>query len=68
MKDKTIDTTKEFMKGAVLGYCQSRNPEEVSDLFDDTFKYLNRNKAADIVLAITASFFAHYDKEDKNGK
>lgn len=66
MKDKTIDTTKEFMKGAILGYCQTRTPEEVGELFDITFQHLKRNKAADVCLAITAQFFAHYDKENKN--
>lgn len=66
MKDKTVDTTKEFMKGAILGYCQTRNPEEVGELFDDTFKYLKRSAAADVCLAITASFFSHYDNKEKS--
>ena len=32
-----FDSTTEFMKGAILGYCQSREPEEVAMLFDDVF-------------------------------
>lgn len=31
------DDTTMFMKGAILGYSQSHEPEEVSMLFDDVF-------------------------------
>ena len=57
------DNVTEFLKGAILGYCQTHKPEEVGEIFDDAFKYLKRSKAADVCLSITASFFDHYDKE-----
>ena len=51
-----MDTTTEFMKGAILGYCQTRKPEEVAELFDDVFLKLGINRAADISAAISARF------------
>ena len=62
-----MDTTTEFMKGAILGYCQSREPEEVSMLFDDVFLTLDREKAANISAAIAARylFLALNVMEDK---
>ena len=50
------DATTEFMKGAILGYCQSREPEEVANLFDDVFLTLDRKKAANISAAIAARY------------
>ena len=58
-----IDNTTEFMKGAILGYCQTHKPEKIGEIFDDAFKYLNIREAKYICLSITASFFEHYDKE-----
>ena len=63
---KMVDTTKEFLKGAVTAYAQTRKPEEVAELFDIAFKHLSRSESADICLAITSSFFNHYDKEYKH--
>lgn len=63
---KVIDTTKEFLKGAVTGFTQTRKPEEVAELFDIAFTHLSRSESADICLAIINSFFTHYDKEDKH--
>lgn len=51
------DSTTEFMKGAILGYCQSREPEEVAMLFDDVFLTLDIEKAANISAAIGARYF-----------
>lgn len=51
-----FDSTTEFMKGALLGYCQSREPEEVAMLFDDVYLNLNPEKAANISAAISARF------------
>lgn len=63
---KIVDTTKEFLKGAVTAYAQTRKPEEVAELFDIAFTHLSRNESADICLAIMNSFFTHYHKEDKH--
>lgn len=52
-----MDTTTEFMKRAILGYCQSREPEEVAILFDDVFLTLDREKAANISAAIAGRYF-----------
>ena len=38
------DSTTEFLRGAILGYCQSREPEEVAELFDDVFLTLDKRK------------------------
>lgn len=51
-----FDSTTEFMKGAILGYCQSREPEEVATLFDDVFLTLDREKVANISAAIAARY------------
>lgn len=50
------DNTTEFMKGAILGYCQSHEPEEVAMLFDDVFLMPDREKAANISAAIAARY------------
>ena len=50
------DNITEFMKGALLGYCQSREPEEVAMLFDDVYLTLYNEKAANISAAISARF------------
>ena len=50
------DNTTEFMKGALLGYCQSREPEEVAMLFDDVYLTLDNEKTANISAAISARF------------
>ena len=50
------DSTTEFMKGAILGYCQSREPEDVARLFDDVFFTLDREKSANISAAIPARY------------
>ena len=50
------DSTTEFMKGAILGYCQTHEPEEVAMLFDDVYLNLNPEKAANISAAISARF------------
>lgn len=50
------DSTTEFMKGAILGYCQSREPEEVAKLFDDVFLTLDIEKASSISAAIAARY------------
>lgn len=51
-----FDSTTEFMKGAILGYCQTHEPEEVASLFDDVYLNLNPEKAANILAAITGRF------------
>lgn len=51
-----MDSTTEFMKGAILGYCQTHEPEEVAMLFDDVYLKLNPEKAANISAAITARY------------
>ena len=51
-----FDYTTEFMKGAILGYCQSHEPEEVAELFDDVFLISGRKKAANISDAIAARY------------
>ena len=50
------DSTTEFMKGALLGYCMAREPEEIALLFDDVFLTLDREKVANISAAITARY------------
>ena len=50
------DNITEFMKGALLGYCQSREPEEVAMLFDDVYLTLDNEKATNISAAISARF------------
>lgn len=55
-----IDSTKEFMKGAMTGYIQSRNAYEVAELFDMAFNSINKDKAADIVLCISRLYFEKY--------
>ena len=52
-----FDYTTEFMKGAILGYCQSHEPEEVAKLFDDVFLTLDIEKATNISAAIAARYF-----------
>lgn len=47
-----FDSTTEFMKGAILAYCQTHEPEEVAMLFDDVFLILDIKKAANISDAI----------------
>lgn len=66
-----LDSTTEFMKGAILGYCQSREPEEVAMLFDDVYLTLDPEKAANISAAISARFLyiaciVSYDKKIEN--
>ena len=51
-----FDHTTEFMKGAILGYCQAREPEEVAMLFDDVFLILDPEKASNISAAIKARY------------
>lgn len=51
-----FDSTTEFMKGAILGYSQSHEPEEVAMLFDDVYLNLEPNKAANISAAIAGRF------------
>lgn len=51
-----FDFTTEFMKEAILGYCQTHEPEEVAMLFDDVYLILNPEKAANISAAISARF------------
>lgn len=51
------DDTTMFMKGAVLGYCQTHKPEEIAKLFDDVFLTLDIDKAANISAAIAARYF-----------
>lgn len=50
------DDTTMFMKGAILGYCQTHEPEEVSMLFDEVFLTLDIKKAANISAAIAAKY------------
>lgn len=50
------DSTTEFMKGAILGYCQSHEPEEVAMLFDDVYLTLDKEKAANISAAIEGRY------------
>lgn len=52
-----MDTTTEFMKGAILAYCQTREPEEVAELFDVAFLKLGIDRAADISAAIAGRYF-----------
>lgn len=47
------DSTTAFLKGAILGYCQTHEPEEVAELFDDAFNYLPICESTDIVACIT---------------
>ena len=65
-----FDYTTEFMKGALLGYCHSREPEDVAKLFDDIFLTLDREKAANISAAIAARylFLALNVKEENDDK
>ena len=50
------DDTTQFMKKAILGYCQAREPEEVAKLFDDVFLTLDIEKACNISAAITSRY------------
>lgn len=52
-----IDSTTVFMKGAILGYCQCREPEEIAKLFDDVFLTVDMEKASNISAAISARYF-----------
>lgn len=65
-----MDNTTEFMKGALLGYCQSREPEDVAKLFDDVYLTLGKEKAANISAAIAGRylFLALNVMEDNNDK
>ena len=58
--NEEIDSTKEFLKGAMAGYISTRSPEEVAELFTMAFKYTNKDKAADIVLCLSRLFFETY--------
>ena len=58
------DNTTEFMKGAILGYCQSHKPEEVAELFDNVFLTLDIEKAASISAAISARYLCLAMKRD----
>lgn len=62
-----MDSTTEFMKGAILAYCQTHKPEEVAMLFDDVYLILNPEKAANISAAITSRYLyiACYARDDK---
>jgi plasmid replication initiation protein len=63
--DDFIDRDKEFLKGVMLGYCQSRNSQDVADLFDLVFKFISKEKAADILIEITSTYFEHYGRLQK---
>ena len=62
-----MDSTTEFMKGAILGYCQSHEPEEVAELFDDVYLTLDIDKASNITSAIAARylFLTIYVRDEK---
>lgn len=63
------DSTTKFMKGAILGYCQSHEPEEVAMLFDDIFLTLDMDKATNISSAITARYlFLTLNVRDKHNE
>lgn len=47
------DSLTEFLNGAILGYCQSHEPEEVAELFNDTFRILPYDKACSIAACIS---------------
>ena len=40
--NKTNKSISEFLEGAILGYCQSHEPEEVAELFTSTFNILSK--------------------------
>ena len=57
-----IDSTKEFLKGAMAGYIASRSTEEVAELFIIAFNNTDKDKAAEIVLDISRLFFETYKR------
>jgi hypothetical protein len=62
-----FDDTTEFMKGAILGYCQSHEPKEVAELFNDTFNILDNDKAWDVAACISQKMVTiTLAKEDKH--
>lgn len=61
----TEDNNTAFLKGAILGYCQSHEPEEVAELFNDAFNYLPICKSTDIAAYITKKMLIVWtNKED----
>lgn len=62
------DYTTMFMKGAILGYCQSHKPEEVAKLFDDVALTLDSEHAINIAGAIPARilFLLSNTRDDEN--
>lgn len=61
------DYTTLFMKGAILGYCQSHKPEEIAILFDDVALNLDSEHAMNIAGAIPARIlFLLSNKDDAN--
>lgn len=48
-----LDETGNFLSGAILGYCQTHEPEEVAELFNATFNTLPYDKACSIAACIS---------------
>lgn len=59
-----MDNTTEFMKGAILGYCQSHEPEEVALLFDNVAMNLDSEHAMNIAGAIPARILFLLSRRD----
>lgn len=58
------DSLSEFLGGAILGYCQSHEPEEVAELFTPTFNMLPKDKGIEIAACITGRALLTYCKEE----
>lgn len=48
-----LDDIGNFLSGAILGYCQTHEPEEVAELFNATFITLPYDKACSIASCIS---------------
>lgn len=66
VKEGDFDSTTEFLKGAILAYCQTHEPDDVGGLFNDAFKLLPQDKACKIAGSITSKMLLIcITKEDK---
>jgi hypothetical protein len=59
-----LDDTGNFLSGAILGYCQTHEPEEVAELFNPTFNILPKDKGIEVAACITGRALLTYCKEE----
>lgn len=62
-----LGDTENFLSGAILGYCQSHEPEEIAELFNATFNVIPKDKGLNIAACISRKGILTYGlKEVEN--